>query len=106
EDRLAMLRLALSEAGASEGAADRIAIWTDEIDRERWAAEAGAEARPSYMVDTLRRAARAVGRGGAAGEAAPSLTLLIGADQALAFHCWAECREVLRLAEVVVMPRG
>jgi nicotinate-nucleotide adenylyltransferase len=99
EERLAMLRIALGEAGVREGEADRVAIWTDEMDRARWAAERGEERAPSYMAETLRRVGRAV--------ASPfqAMALLLGADQALAFHRWAEAREILRMAEVFVMPR-
>lgn len=81
EDRLAMLRLAL------EGRT-RVAIWTDELDR------AGTE--PSYWVDTLERA-RAIFSG--------EIRFLIGADQVLAFHRWHRCRDVLAMAEPVVMLR-
>lgn len=65
-------------------------VWTDEIDRAR----AGE---PSYMIETLRRL-RIV---------APNVMpiLVIGSDQAAAFHRWREPREILRLAEVVVLPR-
>ncbi|MFZ4576591.1 MAG: nicotinate (nicotinamide) nucleotide adenylyltransferase [Phycisphaerales bacterium] len=81
-DRVRMTRLAISHIPGT-------AVWTDEIDRDR--------GEPSYTVDTLRRAA----------EIAPlsRLRLVIGADQAAAFHRWRECREILRLAEPVVMLR-
>lgn len=80
-DRLAMLRLAL--AGM-----DRVCIWTHELDRPP----------PSYTVDTLRVLRSAVG-------AAPEVRLLIGADQAAAFHRWRSPREIIALAEPVVVPR-
>lgn len=90
QDRLAMLRLALEEAGSPP----RVRIWTDEIDRA--ASNGGRE--PSYMIDTIQRAA----------SAAPGwrLSLLIGADQALWFHRWREARRILELADVFVLPRA
>lgn len=94
-DRLAMLRLALEEAGSPP----RVLIWTDEIDRAEQAHRSPAgQAEPSYMVDTIRRAATA----------APgwTLSLLIGADQALSFHRWRDARRILDLAEVFVLPRA
>lgn len=83
-DRVAMLRLAI------EGA-DRAAVWTDEIDR-------AGEGEATYTIDTVRRARAVLGAG-------VELRLLIGADQAGAFHRWREAREVVRLAEPVVMRR-
>lgn len=78
--RVAMLRAAL--AGT-----DRAAVWTDELDRPG----------PSYTIDTLERlhAACPVVR----------LRLLIGADQAAAFHRWKNAREILALATPLVMLR-
>lgn len=87
-DRVKMLTLAL------EGT-PRACVWTDEIDR----AEAGE---PSYTVDTLERARRWLDANGCAGAA---MRLLIGADQALAFHRWREPRRIISLAEPVVMLR-
>jgi nicotinate-nucleotide adenylyltransferase len=86
EHRIAMLRLAI------EGI-PRAAVWTDEIDRSE--RDAG---RPSFTVDTIRRAA----------SIAPGveLHLSIGADQALTFHKWREYGEIMRRAQVHVLPRG
>ncbi|HBS28662.1 MAG TPA: nicotinate (nicotinamide) nucleotide adenylyltransferase, partial [Phycisphaerales bacterium] len=83
QDRLDMLAAAL--AGA-----ERCSIGTLELDR--------GDAEPSYTVDTLRTLRRALG---------PSVTLrlLIGTDQAAQFHRWREPREVLALAEPVVITR-
>ncbi|HRQ72000.1 MAG TPA: nicotinate-nicotinamide nucleotide adenylyltransferase [Phycisphaerales bacterium] len=84
--RVAMLRLAIAPLA-------RAVVWTDEIDR---AARASEE--PSWWVETLRRAKRALPPGTA-------LRFLIGSDQAAAFHRWREFREVLALAEPVVVLR-
>lgn len=80
-DRLEMLRLTI--AGLRDAA-----IWTDEIDRGG----------PSYMIDTLLRLRGVVPR-----ETRPRL--LIGSDQAAAFHAWRSPREILSLAPALVMPR-
>lgn len=82
EQRVEMLRLATRDLA-------RVSIWTVEIER----AEAGE---PSYWIDTLREARRL--------HAGP-LRFLIGADQATGFHRWRAFREILDLAEPVVMPR-
>lgn len=89
--RLAMLRISL------RGPGHRV-IWTDELDRAAWARTHGMDA-PSYTIDTLRRLRKAVGR-------RFRLRLLIGADQAASFHEWKDYRDVVRLAEPLVMPRG
>lgn len=82
-DRLDMLDAAIASL-------PRAVTWTDELDR----ATAG---QPSYMAQTLERA-HAV---------APStrLRLLIGADQAIAFHRWHEPRRIIELAEPIVLMR-
>lgn len=105
EDRIEMLRIALGEAGVREGEPDRVAIWSDEIDRANWAARHGSAGRPSYMVETVRRVPAALGGGGDAAEGTPRVGLLLGADQAIAFHRWTEAETLLRLADVYVMPR-
>lgn len=94
EDRLAMVRLAIGGAGL-----ERAGVWTDEIDRSR---AGGDGAAPSYTIDTVERARRWLDSR-AAGPAA--LRLLIGADQAAQFHRWRRAREVIHLAEPVVMAR-
>jgi nicotinate-nucleotide adenylyltransferase len=92
--RLAMLRLAAAELP------DTI-IWTDEIDRAARARRAGDDS-PSYTVETLQRlrtelARRDIGSG--------PVRLLIGADQAAAFHRWRRPRAIIRLAEPAVVLR-
>lgn len=87
-ERAEMLRLALADR-------DRTAVWTDEIDR----AAAGV---PSYTVETVRRARRWLDDHGGA---ATRLRLLIGADQALAFHRWREPGALAEIAEPAVMLR-
>jgi nicotinate-nucleotide adenylyltransferase len=90
QDRVEMLRLAI-------GNAERMGIWTDELDR------AVAASEPSYTVDTVRRAREWLDERGCAGV---GLRLLVGADQALAFHRWRDPRDILRMAAPVVMLRG
>lgn len=78
-----MLRLATARVA-------RCVIWTDEIDRARRG--------PSYWIHTLGRAMRAMPPGA-------QLRFLIGSDQAVAFHRWRDYRQILILAEPVVMLR-
>jgi nicotinate-nucleotide adenylyltransferase len=83
DDRLAMLGAALEgEAGA--------AVSTIEL------ARSGQE--PSYTIDTVRAMRSALPEG-------VRLRLLIGADQAAAFHRWRDASELLRLAEPAVFLR-
>ena len=82
--RLAMLRLALSDA-------EHAVVLTDEIDRAK-----GGQ--PSYTVDTLA-ALREKLRPGV------TLRLLIGADQVRIFDQWREPRRIIELAEPLVMVR-
>lgn len=89
QDRLTMLRLAI------EGS-PRTAVWTDELDR-------ASDADASFTADTLRRAREWLDEHGCAGV---PMRLLIGADQALAFHKWQSPRDILRLATPAVMLRG
>jgi len=79
--RLAMLQLAVDGLPHAE-------ISTIELDREG----------PSYMIDTLRSFRDRI-------DEDHSLRLLIGDDQAMAFHRWKDWREILELAEPIVMPR-
>ncbi len=81
--RLDMLRL------ATEGL-DRTGIWTDELDR-------ATHGEPSYWARTLERAKSIL----------PDRTLwfIIGADQAVSFHRWRQPREMLEMAQPVVLPR-
>lgn len=88
--RLAMLRLALDLPGPRS-------IWTDEIDRAHWHAQRGTPS-PSFTIDTIKRL-RSVLPGSI------TLRLLIGSDQVTTFHQWKEPRQIISLAEPVVMPR-
>lgn len=90
EHRIAMLRRALELGGPRS-------IWTDEIDRAAWLRDRG-RAGPSYMIDTLRRLRSVL-------PARVRLRLLVGSDQASTFHKWKDFREVVRLAEPLVMAR-
>ncbi|MCC6678231.1 MAG: nicotinate-nicotinamide nucleotide adenylyltransferase [Phycisphaerales bacterium] len=89
--RLAMLKLALEPPGRSSSI---YSIWTDELDR---AARAHSP-RPSYTIDSLRRLRRII-------RPSIKLRLLIGADQAAAFHLWKDHRAILRLAEPLILAR-
>lgn len=91
EDRLAMLRLATEHL-------PRTSVWTDEIDRASRDPHA-----PSYTVDTVRRLRTDLARQGL-DHLRPRL--LLGADQALAFHRWRDAADLLALAPSVVMLRG
>lgn len=82
--RIAMLRLLAKRWPG-------VLIWLDEIRRARIG-------EPSYTVDTLRRLRRIVPEH-------VGLRLLIGTDQAAAFHKWREPREIIRLAEPLVLRR-
>ncbi len=80
EHRVRMLEIAL--AGWPEAG-----VWTDELSRPA----------PSYTVDTLERL-RSLAPNAA-------LRLLLGQDQALAFHRWREPRRIMDLAPPIVLPR-
>ncbi len=98
-DRGAMLRIALD--GRPDGA-----VWTDEIDRVAPAPAARGSApatAPSYTVDTLHRLRVSLGLAGRAGT---RLHLLLGADQVLALHRWREPREILALAQPLILLRA
>lgn len=84
--RIAMLRLATEKTRNS-------IIWTDEIDRAR------RRPGPSYWIDTLRRARSIL-------PPEVSLRFVIGSDQAAAFHLWKQYREILELAQPLVMVRA
>jgi len=86
--RLAMLRLMV--AGIPD-----IRVLTLEIDRLD-------NGRPSFTLDTLQALRQQFGpltQGG------PELRLLMGCDQAVAFHTWHEPQQIIELAEPVVMTR-
>lgn len=89
-DRTAMLLLASADV-------DRVAVWTDEIDRAAAAPQAA-----SYTIDTATRLRAALDSAGGTGV---GLRLLVGADQAVQFHKWREYQRLLALAEPIVLPR-
>lgn len=86
EHRAAMLTLAIRDVPNAR-------LWLEEIERARSTAE------PTWWIDTIRAAREVLGD-------RPGLLFIIGADQALAFHRWRQPRDILRLAEPVVLPRG
>jgi nicotinate-nucleotide adenylyltransferase len=88
--RLAMLNVALDLPGQRS-------IWTDEIDRATWHAQRGTTS-PSYTIDTLKRLRSIL-------PASITLRLLIGSDQVTTFHKWKEPRQIVSLAEPLIMPR-
>lgn len=83
-------RVAMLEAGLGHGR--RASVSRIELVR-------GTEDSPSYTVDTLAHLRRIVPE-------ATELRLLIGADQATAFHRWREAERILELAPPCVMQRG
>jgi nicotinate-nucleotide adenylyltransferase len=94
--RLAMLKLGLDLPGPRS-------IWTDELDRAAWARARAREQgvkvpQASYTVDTLRRLRAILPK-------RVTLRLLIGSDQLAKFHTWKEPREIVELAEPLIMPR-
>lgn len=89
--RRRMLELALADH-------PRTAIWTDELDRS-----AREPRTPSYTSETVSRARRWLD---ANAGASTRLRLLIGADQAAAFHRWHDPRTIIALAEPAVMLRA
>lgn len=91
EHRLAMLRYAIDLPGQRS-------IWTDELDRAAWAREHGHTPTPSFTIDTLKRLRKIL-------PARVKLRLLIGSDQVGAFHTWKEPREIIKLAEPLIMMR-
>lgn len=84
QDRVEMLRLATAHV-------ERSCLWTDELDR-------CAPGEASYWIESVRRARRVISSG-------TKLWFLLGADQVAAFHRWKDYRQVLSLAEPVVMLR-
>jgi nicotinate-nucleotide adenylyltransferase len=84
QHRLEMLRLATAQL-------PQTGIWTDELDRDTPGAR-------SYWIDTLRRARSCI-------DPQCELRFLIGADQAIDFHRWREPREILSIAQPLVLLR-
>lgn len=89
--RLAMLKLGLDLPGPRS-------IWTDELDRAAWARDRRTKSPPSFTIDTLRRLRAILPK-------RITLRLLIGSDQVAKFHTWKEPREIIELAEPLIMPR-
>ncbi|MDX2146968.1 MAG: nicotinate-nicotinamide nucleotide adenylyltransferase [Planctomycetota bacterium] len=117
EQRVEMLKLAIEDVAASLDpgsgqATQQASVWRGELLRAatgqpavgpRGAAGPGGAAglggpAPSYTIDTVRTllSGEASGR---------DLRLLIGSDQALAFHRWKEARTLIELSEPLVMLR-
>lgn len=92
DHRLAMLRLAIDVPGQRS-------IWTDELDRAAWARERGMRPGPSYTIDTLRRLRSVL-------PDRVEIRVLLGSDQVASFHRWNEPREIIRLAEPLVVMRA
>lgn len=94
-DRVEMLRIALLDRGETNAA-----VATLELDRakESDAVDELHPRKPSYTLDSLRFMRRELGE-------RVTLRLLIGADQAASFHRWREPREIIRIAEPLVMLR-
>ncbi len=88
--RVRMLRAALQ--GTTNAA-----VWTDEIDRAKWQRRLVID-RPSFTIDTVTRLRSLLPKG-------TRLHLVIGADQAVAFHRWRSARALVRLAPPLVLPR-
>lgn len=86
EHRAAMLALAIRNI-------PNALVWREELDRRHDTLQ------PTWWIDTLRAARAILGD-------RPQLLFIIGADQALAFHHWRQPRDILRLADPVVLPRG
>jgi len=84
------LRVEMLRAGLKNNAS--AAVWTVELDRATNDPDA-----PSYTIDTIRELRRQ--------RPDLSLRLLIGADQARAFHKWREPSAILRIAPPAVMLR-
>lgn len=83
DHRIAMLETALADEPAAS-------VSSIEVDRQ------GA----TYMVDTLRQLHTMKPW------SESPLRLLIGADQAMNFRTWRAWREIITLAEPLIMPRG
>jgi nicotinate-nucleotide adenylyltransferase len=96
DERVRMLELALGKAAKR----DRCGVWTDELDRARAVGGGGrgGAASPAYWVETLRRAAKVLPAG-------TPIRFILGADAAAGFHRWREPREILSLAEPIVLAR-
>lgn len=88
--RVAMLRAMLRGRRS-------VCVWTDEIDRAAWQRQRGVS-KPSFSIETVRRLREQLGK-------SVRVRLIIGADQAVAFHRWRSARTLIRVAEPVVMPR-
>lgn len=97
EHRIEMLGLGLFDVGLEVTKSDsstrtRVGVWTEEVDRSN----AGE---PSYWIHTLQAARSLIGP-------QTRLRFVIGSDQLIAFTRWREPREILRLADPVVLVRA
>lgn len=107
-ERVAMCRLGLLHAfSAARWNGARGMVWTDELDRAFIAAQAeGPEpAVPSYTYDTIQTLLAAL-RLHRKGEDSARISLLMGEDQAMAFHRWKEARALFSMIEPLVYLRG
>lgn len=96
-DRIAMVECACAEA-AAEAPGVPTRVWADEIERTKWERAHTDASGPSYTIDTVRRLRQLVAQG-------VTLRLIIGVDQACAFHAWRDCSTLASVAEPLVMPR-
>jgi nicotinate-nucleotide adenylyltransferase len=85
DDRHRLAMVGLMAAGI-----ERAGVWADEVER-------GGGGGPSYWVETLRRARSALPDA--------RLWFVVGADQASSFHRWREPREILGMAQPIVVLR-
>ncbi len=87
--RLNMLRLTTARV-------PRCMIWTDEIRRS--SKDGKPSNKPSYWIDTLERASALLPPG-------TPMRFLLGSDAAVGFHRWRRPRDILALAEPIVLLR-
>lgn len=84
-DRVRMLELATADL-------EHTGVWTEEIDR------AESSDGPSYWIDTLESARALLGDDAV-------IRFVIGVDQLLALPAWRRWREILEIAEPLVLAR-
>lgn len=102
-DRVALCRLGLLGAdSAARWNGGRGWVWTDELEQTHAAISEGGRgepAPPSYTYDTVMRIIGWMGR------AETIIYLLLGGDQAAAFHRWHRAKELLALVQPLVYTR-
>jgi nicotinate (nicotinamide) nucleotide adenylyltransferase len=98
EDRVGMLLADDNPPLDFNGVRASAGVWTDEIDRARWQRSRGEAVTPSYTIDTIHRLRQIIPE-------RITLRLLIGSDQALAFHKWKQWRTLMKHAEPIVLLR-